>query len=115
MSAQEVALRGLKRLATFLLGDYSAYFIYQSPDAATAVLPQAETRFVVRELGPEELAASQAEVVHDQAGYLGAQALGFACTENGAVLGLASTGTASVTDNATSGHWRQARQSWCRS
>lgn len=88
MSAQEAALRGLKRLATFLLGDYSAYFIYQSPGAATAVLPQAATRFVVRELGPEELAASPDEAVRDQAGYLGAQALGFACTEDGALLGL---------------------------
>ncbi len=86
MNAREAALRGLKRVAAFLLGEYSAYFIYQSPPAAA--LPQAATRFVVREIGTEDLAASSDEVAREQAGYLGAQALGFACIEDGAILGL---------------------------
>lgn len=88
MSAKAVVFRWFKRMATFLLGEYSAYFIYQSPDAGAMASPQAAMRFVVRELGPDDVAASPDDVVRDQADYLGAQALGFACIENGAVLGL---------------------------
>ena len=84
MNLKALALDVAKRAASALLGEYSAYFIYQSPRSQ----PGAVAQFIVRAVEPAELQRSEVGLVRDQAGYMGEEALGFACVEGGRILGL---------------------------
>lgn len=74
----------VKRLLAPLVGDYSAYFIYQSPKAAIT----ASSKFTVRLVGPEELGEEAEDLFRQQAFYLGPQSRGFACFEGQTMVGL---------------------------
>jgi ribosomal protein S18 acetylase RimI-like enzyme len=77
-------LGAIKLLLKPLVGEYSAYLVYRSPDQDEPVLAQ----FTVRALQASDLDSSTDEVVRRQTSYLGPQSLGFVCMEGEQALGL---------------------------
>lgn len=81
---KSLTLRLLRRTLRLLVGEYSAYFIYQSPELNEPVV----TPYSVRAIDAAELEASADEAVRRESSYLGPESLGFACLEGDSIVGL---------------------------
>ena len=82
-------LKGLvKKLARLLLGDYAPYFIYCLVPEQTASPQTQEQALDVRLVDDSVLELTESPVMREQAGYFGAESLGFGCFHEDRLVGL---------------------------
>lgn len=82
-------LKGLvKKLARLLLGDYAPYYIYSLVPEQAASPQTQEHALDVRLIDDSILESTESPVMREQAGYFGADALGFGCFHEGRLVGL---------------------------
>jgi len=78
-----------KKIARTTLGEYSAYYIYASPDKREST-PQSGSRSnrSVRLADQSAVESSSEPLIRDQLHYLGSEALAYACYVDGRIAGL---------------------------
>lgn len=85
-----LGMKLVKQLARTLLGNYSAYYVYSSPDDGDtpSLGPISKLNFSVRMIDDDTLQSSAEPLICEQAHYLGSESYAYACFLDNCVVGL---------------------------
>lgn len=79
----------VKRVAHNLLGDYSAYYVYASPnESKTSQRYESKSKFSVRTVDEHALQSSAEPLLREQAHYLGQESHAYACLFDDRIAGV---------------------------